>query len=1011
MYGIATRVRHDAETEVTTLSRKIYFLVLLSCMALPTLCFATPLLTTPSFENVGPGQVTLVLQSSGSGTGYFTLLAGNNATCGTGAQVAAGLDSSGTGAPYHGSLPLAATTTGRYTVRNLTQGTPYTACFAADSPSGSNLSPIPVSANLTTGTPATLLTPFWGAVGNAGFSADVASFISLAFAPDGTPYVAYSDYGNSGKATMMTFDGMGWGIVGNAGFSAGRAINISLAFAPDGTPYVAYCDLGNSNKATVMKYNNGVWSALGIAGFSPGAANFTSLAFAPDGAPCVAFKDGANSNKATVMKFDGTNWNIVGNAGFSAGQADYTSLAFAPDGAPCVAYKDAASSSKATMMKFDGTNWVTVGTAGFSAGQADYTSLDFAPDGTTYVVYEDSYNNSMATAMKFDGSNWVTVGSAGFSAGQAYFTSLAIAPDNTPYVVYEDKTNNTMATVMRFDGSNWVTVGSAGFSAGQALYTSIAFAPDGTPYVAYMDYGNGQKATVMNLAAVKATPVTTVISSANPSTFGQAITLTATLSPENASGTVTFLDGANSLGTSTLAGGIATYNTSALGAGNHSITAFYRGDSNYHASTSSSLAQTVNKGNSATTVNQDLNASIPGQSVTFTANVTSGATGVVTFTEGGTTLCPEVALNIGMASCSTSFLSVGSHTITAAYSGDVNHANSGGSVDHSVKSAATITLDAATLNTSYDGTAKTVTATTNPGGLGYLLTYNGNTTPPSAIGSYTVSALITDNNYLGNTTGILVIRDPAIPVIQTFTALPRANYLIADTTIVATDDVGVTGYCVTESTNSTDCTWSPSPTGSYTFATAGLKTLYAFARDAAGNVSPYFVTTLIVNSPILTVAVGGTGTGTVTTSPAGISCTNGVCTSTFTGKVNLYATPSVLSNFVGWGEACNGLVDACSVTMNGPKTVTATFNAATLLHIGGTTYPTLQAAYEAATRGAVIQMLDNTITGTLTAGKSITVTLKGGYDPSYTSITGTTALTGPIKIQQGKIEADKIVIR
>ena len=73
---------------------------LLFSLGVATLCSAAPLtLTTPAFGNVGAGMATLVLQSSGTGTGYFTLLAGSGTACGTGAQVQAGQDSSGTLAP------------------------------------------------------------------------------------------------------------------------------------------------------------------------------------------------------------------------------------------------------------------------------------------------------------------------------------------------------------------------------------------------------------------------------------------------------------------------------------------------------------------------------------------------------------------------------------------------------------------------------------------------------------------------------------------------------------------------------------------------------------------------------------------------------------------------------------------------------------------------------------------------------------------------------------------------
>jgi hypothetical protein len=62
--------------------------------------------------------------------------------------------------------------------------------------------------------------------------------------------------GNSSKATVMRFNGTNWMNVGNAGFTAGTASYTSLAFSQSGDPYVAYQDWGNSQKATVMKYDS-----------------------------------------------------------------------------------------------------------------------------------------------------------------------------------------------------------------------------------------------------------------------------------------------------------------------------------------------------------------------------------------------------------------------------------------------------------------------------------------------------------------------------------------------------------------------------------------------------------------------------------------------------------------------------------------------------------------------------------------------------------------------------------
>jgi probable HAF family extracellular repeat protein len=93
---------------------------------------------------------------------------------------------------------------------------------------------------------------------------------------------------------------------------------------------------------------------------------------------------------------------------------------------------------------------------------------------------------------------------------------------------------------------------------------------------------------------------TTALSAApNPSSFGQSVTLTATVAPVapgtgTPTGKVTFLDGTATLGTSALSSAdTATLTTSSLAAGNHSLTATYSADSNFKASSSSPVAQQV----------------------------------------------------------------------------------------------------------------------------------------------------------------------------------------------------------------------------------------------------------------------------------------------------------------------------------------------------------------------------------------------------------------------------------
>jgi RHS repeat-associated protein/uncharacterized repeat protein (TIGR02543 family) len=79
----------------------------------------------------------------------------------------------------------------------------------------------------------------------------------------------------------------------------------------------------------------------------------------------------------------------------------------------------------------------------------------------------------------------------------------------------------------------------------------------------------------------------------------------------------------------------------------------------------------------------------------------------------------------------------------------------------------------------------------------------------------------------------------------------------------------------------------------------------------------------------LTVLLGGTAAGTVTSTPAGITCAGGTvsCTGWFAegDTVALTATPDTGMVFVGWAGACTGTDQPCEVTMNGAKSVVAHF--------------------------------------------------------------------------------------
>jgi subtilase family serine protease len=128
----------------------------------------------------------------------------------------------------------------------------------------------------------------------------------------------------------------------------------------------------------------------------------------------------------------------------------------------------------------------------------------------------------------------------------------------------------------------------------------------------------------------------------------------------------------------------------------------------------------------ATELSAAPNPSSFGQTVTFTAAVTSSSgtpTGTVTFKQG-TTILSSGTLTSGAATFTTAALVTGGHSITAVYGGDANFTGGSGST--------TLTVDKA-------GTATALTASPNPSTLHQTVTLTANVTSANATPGGTVT--------------------------------------------------------------------------------------------------------------------------------------------------------------------------------------------------------------------------------------------------------------------------------
>jgi sugar lactone lactonase YvrE len=472
------------------------------------------------------------------------------------------------------------------------------------------------------------------------------------------------------------------------------AHSLTAVYSGDGAAY-----LGSTSAAFVETVNKIATTTAASSSLNPANAG-QAVTFSATVSPSAA--------TGTVQFFDGAT--SLGTASLSGGAASISISALAAGSHSITAVysgdaNDAASTSSAVVEIVKAISTISVQSGASSApyGQAVQLTATVTPNtaagsvqfldggvalGTSSISGGTASLSLSTLSVGIHAITAVYAGDANDTASSSAAWTQTISKDATtasltsslnPSVAGQSITLTSVVTpasatgmVQFLDGATVVGTGTiSGGSASLSISTLAAGSHSMT--AVYGGDANSAGATSGILAQlVKAVTSTTLQASSTTPSYGQAVQLTATVSPAAATGTVQFMDGSSSIGTATLSGGVAAVAVSTLKAGSHGITAIYSGDANDIASTSAVVTVAVSQAASAVTLASSLNPSVTGQSVTFTATVApSGATGSVQFLDGSTSL-GTVTLNAGSAALSVSSLSAGSHTITANYSGDVN---------------------------------------------------------------------------------------------------------------------------------------------------------------------------------------------------------------------------------------------------------------------------------------------------------------------------------------------------
>ncbi len=405
---------------------------------------------------------------------------------------------------------------------------------------------------------------------------------------------------------------------------------------------------------------------------------------------------------------------------------------------------------------YDGST--SLGTVTLSSGMATQLVTSLAPGNHNLSFNYSGDSNfaavtplaTLAQTVSQDATTSTLAASPGSTIFGQNVTLTATVSANAP------GSGTPTGTVTFFDGTT--SIGSATLAGGTATIVDASLIATihslSIQYSGDVDFKGGSSASIPQAVSPDTTNAT-LVSSANPSVFGQAVTLTATVAPGDPgpgsgypTGTVTFDDGSSVLGSASLANGVASINVSALSVAGHSITASFSPgstDPNFQASTSATLNQTVNQDGSEVTLSEPPGVTNPsqfGQPVTIDVTVAAAypgsgtPSGSVLFDDGGTFLS-SVALSNSTASLTLSDLAAGSHAITASYQGDGDFLSSSATINQSVKSAGS-------TNLKFDlGTSNSATLSYDPASGNLEITSPGTvpvTAPLSQTGAITITA-------------------------------------------------------------------------------------------------------------------------------------------------------------------------------------------------------------------------------------------------------------------------------
>ena len=611
------------------------------------------------------------------------------------------------------------------------------------------------------------------------------------FNGDGKADLAFGGYssvgGSSGSVFVMLGNGDGtfaqpWTFTLTGGYLPYLALG---DFNGDGIPDLAYS----------AQFQTGILLGNGDGTFRAGGS-YSNLSGGLDVATADLNGDGKLDVVVAVGDDNTLLWVFLGNGDGTLqppvkyevpGLTNWVAIAdFNGDGKPDLAtnYTEALNSFSVLLGNGDGTF---------------RTSANYFSQGSVYgpLVVGD-FNGDGRADVAYPGSVLLALGPPTTTALESSLNPSTFAQSVTLTATVSPST--ATGNVTFYDGST--SLGVDALTSGVASLSLTTLSVGSHPLTAVYggDSNEGTSTSAILTQTVNArTTSTTLASSPNPSTYGQSVLLTATVSPAIATGTVTFYNQSTVLGTGVVSDGTATLSISTLPVGTYFLTAAYGGDPGDGTSNSVVLTQTVNAIVTSTALTSSPNPSVYSQTVALTASVSPAtATGVVTFYHGATSLGTGT-LSGGQATLSLSTFTAGGHSLTATYGGDPSDRPSTSPViTQVVNPATTSTILTSSPNPSTFRKNVTLTATVSPSiATGTVTFYRGGTSIGTGVLNGGIASLITASLPEGTNTLKAVYGGDANDTTSTSNVISQEVRAITSTALTSTPNPSAVGETVT----------------------------------------------------------------------------------------------------------------------------------------------------------------------------------------------------------------------